>query len=298
MTTWRPRPKKTTWPTWEQWPQWQQPKQQPANVVTGFDGKKRSLDLPSSSATSSAPYEPGVQDLKEMLRQLSTGGRLTPEQLQLLEASPRSMLKEEQKALNQKRRQMNKERGLRQKIESTKAKFAAWEKAQSKLMEEERERYETELQRLEKDLRKATQEAEEDMEQERSVDTMDMSTYQRDLGAMENRALQAERIAWESQQAVLAMQSQLQQMVAYQQSLGMPQESTTPWTNASPGANRPTPAAESTSPQLPKNGVIKPGLKHNRPRVRKASDKKDAKDAIQVDSDEHGEEEGTPESAL
>eukprot|EP00438_Fugacium_kawagutii_P010282 Skav226726 [mRNA] locus=scaffold720:35303:36031:+ [translate_table: standard] len=188
-----------------------------------------------------------------MVRRLTHGEQLSQEQLQSLEASPRALLREEQRTLNQRRKQMNKERGLRQRIEETKTKFKDWERAQRKLMKDEKERYESELQRLEKELKKALKEEEEMDEEEPDFDSVDMNTHQSQLAAMEQRALAAERVAWENQQNMLALQAQMQQVMAYHHANPtQPNAPVEPWTAASPGVGNGTAPNTATSPQLPK----------------------------------------------
>lgn len=274
MAEWRYRKPKQT--AWQNWQQPSQPKGPPVNTVYGFDGKRRSLDL-STSQPSSSSSEPSVQELKDMLKRLSQGDRLSQEQLQRLESSPRTILHEEQKVLNQKRKQMNKQRNLQQRIADLKTKYKDWEKAQRKLLVDEKERYEETLQRLERELGKATQDEAEMTNAEEEGDpeaTVDMATHHQEVAAMERRALQAEKVAWESQQTMLQLQAQMQQVMAYHHAHGMPSEaapSAAPWTATSPGPG-PAVGAESSSPQLPKAGKVR-------------MDHKNQKEAIQVDSD-------------
>lgn len=232
-----------------------------------------------------------------MLRQLLNGQPLDENQRLLPEISPRTSLKEEQKALNQKRKQINKERNLRKKIDDAKQKYKDWEKARKKLMKDEKERYEQELSRLERELRKATEEEDEDeMQEAPKENTIEMEHHQRTLAAMENRALQAERLAWESQQAVLTMQSQFQQMVAFQHAAAAnapgaaPVPSAEPWVPASPALGRAN-GTEAHSPQMPKVGVQKPQLKQNtQPRVPKHIPKEQKEAAITVKDDDDEDE--------
>lgn len=183
--------------------------------------------------------------------------------------------------MNQRRKQLGKERGLRQKIEDLKTKHRDWDAAQRKLLRQEKERFETELEHLEKELQK-TLRAEKDMEDMEDIDDLDAPTdTQSEMAALEQRALNAERVAWESQQAVLAMHASMQQLAAFQQNAA-PAASTAPppepWTMSSPSVRQGMPGPfETSSPLIPKsvrNGTLK---KSPPPKTSKATERKEIK---------------------
>ena len=225
-----------------------------------------------------------MDELKGMIKQLAQGVPLTSSQLGVLEEDPRATLAKQQKQLNIQRKSMNKERGLETKLRANEDKYVNWATTQKALLKSEKERFEAEQQRLEKELnmmRHPTVEQEE-MSEEELEPTHGPTTGQMGPtnGQMEARVLQAEQMAWETQQAFLTLQSQLQvtmgqmgQMLAGQGSsqYAMPPQPNLPAAPPMPAATppgfvaplhgAPSPrmtAAPGGSPQLPKHTRVAP----------------------------------------
>lgn len=93
------------------------------------------------------------------------------------------------------------------------------------------------------------------MEEEETEEFQELEKYHKATAAAESRALHAERLAWESQQAVLTLQSQFQQFFAYHAANATVPTPETLATTAGPSSPV-VPAARKTvtSPQLPRNG--------------------------------------------
>ena len=235
------------------------PKDQEAYAV-GYDGKR--IPLPSepgpTSSSSSSTSDSLVDELKGMIRQLAHGVPLTPGQMGVLEEDPRVTLAKQQKQINLQRKNLNKERGLETRLRTNEESYVSWETSQKALLRSEKERFEQEQQRMEKELnmlRHPTVEQEEEMSEQEDAPRPDPSASQ-----VEARLLQAEKMAWDAQQAFLSMQSQLQVTIGQLgQMMGQnyplpPQPSMPPAAAPSPKMN----TAPGGSPQMPKPARVPP----------------------------------------
>lgn len=265
---------------WSQpWPKTPSQPQKPEVTTKGFDGKRITLELQSTSAASSSS---GSADgpWKDMLKSVMNGNALSEEQMRLLDDSPRQLLKDEQKKLNEKRKAMNRERTLQNKLKENHDRYNNWVATQKLLMKQEKERYETEQAHLEKELEKIKK-----MEIDAEEEEVEETDAKGDPAVLE-RVLAAESRAWEAQQAMLAMQSQMQQLVAmtYQGQLHAQAAAAVPSTGPSEAFD-----AKADSPQLPKS-VIKNNLKdpprHARERSPRKGGKKTEADVVISDQEE------------
>ena len=204
-----------------------------AETVLGFDGRKVALPaMPSSShASSSGPSE--AETLKVMVKKLANGEKLNEDEMKSLEESPRQVLSNKQKTLNKERRQLNKEKNLEAKLRQNEENYNSWIIAQKErykaLVKNERDRYEAEQERIKKalmEMRNPTQPSD-------SEEEMLMDTSHTDGGynqALESRMLQAEKLAYDAQQAFLSLQGQMQTWMAHSM-------------QATPGPPQPMPAS-------------------------------------------------------
>lgn len=194
---------------------------QPA--LQGFDGKRISLSS-SSWETSQSQGHGAQQDevakLRAVVSTLAQGGALTTEQKQMLEVSPDEMVRQEQKELNQKRKKLAKLRNLEQKIKDNESKFTSWYNTQKTLVKQERERYTQMQEQLQKDLDQLKNEQDTSMEHDEDdeedlfeLDNKETSGFLTEQ--MNRRVEAAEMQAHHAQQAMLAMQAQVQQLTAY-----------------------------------------------------------------------------------
>ena len=246
---------------------------------TGYDG--RSTSLPSSSAshgeqTTTSSSE--VTQLKDMIRQMASCSSvpLTAEQQKILTVSPGERLKKDQKALNAERKRYNKQRNLEAKLEENLRRFNAWKI----FVKSEKERFEEDQMKLQQQLEALNKEEEQDEElMEEDIEDILGEPSDPTKKEMEERIQAAEKNAFEAQQALLMMNSQMQQLMACQMSVQaspmVPQPGVTMLPQATPGGT--SPMLKANSPQLPK-GVRKENLKQ----VQKANGPK-AKDATKED---------------
>ena len=263
--TWQDQPRKNKpnkgHKPWEE--ERRPPKGQPKdaeNYMVGYDGKKVPIPMEagSTSSSSSSTSDSLVDELKGMIRQLAQGVPLTPDQVGALEEDPRVALAKQQKQLNQQRKTMNKERGLESRLKANEEKYVNWATAQKALLRSEKDRFESEQQKMEKELqmlRNPVVEEEEEMSEDEGP------TARPKDAVMEARVLQAEKMAWDAQQAFLAIQSQLQvtmgqisQLTALQSNYAMPPQPNLP-------AAPPMPAA--TPPGFPTGTGMAPSPKMN-----------------------------------
>ena len=254
--------------------------------MRGFDGKK--LTAPGNhggrdgsngrssqgSAPSSTAATAEVDNLKAMVRQLANGQPLTTEQQKILKKDPLEEIRLQQRQLNADKKKLNKEQKLQAKLEENKLNYEKWLVEQKEIIRGEKQRYAEVQEKLQKDLEKLLQEQEEDMAQE-EMDSEEELFGLPPKADVEQRLLQAEQQAIASQQAMMAMQNQLQQMLAYtgaayQQSADasayvaqMAQQATPmrmPGTGSSPKIN-------AASPQLPRH--VKKETQNGHARVQK-----------------------------
>ena len=273
--------------------------------IVGFDGKRITLPSESSYVGASASSASEVETLRGMVKKLSKGEQLNAEEQRSLEDSPRQVVAQQQRALNQERKKLNRERALEQKYRQNEEDYNQWlvrEKEKYKLaLKVEKERYHTEQKRIQlalEQLRNPVPEAD-------SEEEMLPSDSEATQTAMEKRCLQAERMAWETQQAFLQLQGQMQTMKAYSMTpqAASPQLGTTgppiPATPTGLGQVKPLNPTErvtrtAPSPQLPRPArgaqeVAKSHLKQKSPegRTKAAKDKeKDAMEAAVIEDDE------------
>lgn len=299
MNTWgywdhtpkKPKKGKTPWNHWGA--ETSAPKQPKSDkqeyVAKGFDGRRISVSLPSSSHGDS---QPTLDQYKEIMKTLAMGKALTPAQQKLLEDSPRDVLRDEQRSLNQRRKRQNKERNLEKKLEQNRRDYEAWLETQRQILSQEKARFLSEQERIQKELELLKSEMDdEDLEANETMDdllTAPQPGQQSDFNVkqFEDRMMAAEQNAYHAQQSMLMMQTQLHQYHCALMNQGMASsEATGPSTSMSPTCN---------SPQLPK-GVKQAMLKQNH--VPKASKTRAAKTVpevastpVEVDSD--ADEEG------
>ena len=188
------------------------PAQKQPDQVKGFDGRRIPWPQEQSTSSASASASSEVESLRDMVKKLASGQPLSAEEMRQLEDSPRRQLGNQQRALNQQRKLLNKERNLEDKIRQNDSDFAHWFDSQKVLMKSEKERYNSEQQKLKKDLAALRQPSPEPASDEEEMMPADEMLKEQHL---EQRILQAERMAYDSQQAFLSIQGQLQMMMTY-----------------------------------------------------------------------------------
>ena len=181
-------------------------------MVKGFDGRRIPWPQVSSAPSASSHASSEVESLRDMVKKLASGQQLSQEEMRQLEESPRQKLGHQQRQLNQQRKQLNRERNLEEKIRQNDSDFAHWFDAQKVLMKNEKDRYNGEQQKLKKDLADLRNPPMEEPSDEEEMQPAEEMT--RDY-ALEKRVLQAEQLAYNSQQAFLTLQNQLQVMMSY-----------------------------------------------------------------------------------
>ena len=262
------KPKKPTQPTEE------------GMVMRGYDGRKivvatsGSTSQQSSSSSSAASQE--VVTLKNMIKQLASGQPLTEEQSRYLDSGtdPREQLRAEQRDLNLRRRRQNKLKSLEDKMEDNENKYQTWMNAQRQVVKDEKARYKDEQEKLQQALEELNKEETMEVEQPEDESEDDELFKVRDKDDMvHRRLLQAERQAADAQAAMLMIQSQLQQIFAYNASTATapPMMPTTPPGQMVDPAVTPlgprTHPSKATTPPLGHGGrsspVLPKGVKQN-----------------------------------
>lgn len=274
-----------------------------AYVAQGYDGKRITLASAGPSG-SQDPQQDGtaaeeVQKLKAMMQKLVNGGSLTEDQIKALGPSPMEVMKQEQKVLNSKRKRLTKIRNLEKRLQESTSKFESWLATQKLLVRQEKERYEEQQKQMQKDLEQLQREDEEVEMEEPDTDDFDLEMDKPIIKEkhLENRLAEAENRAFEAQHAMLATQTQLQQIWAYsmqaQQMAGPPMEAAV-GPGVGPGVAPPIPANNDTkhlnhlgSPQLPKS-VRKEAIKSSQPKPPRTK-AKDAKEETVILDDEDGD---------
>eukprot|EP00438_Fugacium_kawagutii_P006110 Skav219829 [mRNA] locus=scaffold1238:528729:558371:- [translate_table: standard] len=288
-----------TWSGHTQWnaAQWSTPKKRgkekkpPAknaesNTVKGYDGRKITMPWPqdgSSSSSAQMDAQEEVRKLREIMQVMASGQQLTPAQLGMLAADPMDSVRSEQKDLNAKRKRLSKIRQLEQRIQTSQKQFEDWVSAQKTLFRQEKQRYNEEVARMEKELTElkngnmGNPEMEEDDLDLEDIDLGDSKMSAREA-AMYQKLEMATTQAYHAQQAMLQMQGQMQQYMAFHAQQGAPSASTmpmeTPFDSQSGTAH---------SPQLPKHvAKVRPGPYQKEIRdPKKTQNKKDQEDGLQ-----------------
>ena len=264
---------------------------------TGYDGKPVSLPAasttPSTTATSSMDE---VGQLKDMIRRLANGEQIPQEELKGLEASPREELTRQQREFNQKRKKMNREKGLEAKLQKNESNYDSWVEQQKTLMKTEKERYQEEQHRLLKDLETLRRPPMDMVSEEEEEMVQDQPT--KSDRYMEHRVLQAERMATDTQQALIALQGQMQVLLSHLAT--QPAEPATYPAADHTGVPMPMerPPKHNRSPQMPRQvrkaceGRAEVAKTHPKPRTSEApKDKpketpKERVDTIEIEDDE------------
>ena len=158
---------------------------------------------------------------------------------------------------------------MKEKLAASEKKLEGWLEEQKVIIKNEKLRYKEEQEDLKHQLEVLINGVPEEMEEEEvTLDELLTSTPTATTAAamqMEARALQAERQAWEAQQSLLQMQSQMQQYMAYQMQQPVPM----PLGQDMPMAPEPTPSGEHRPPpQHGPPGMAKPGSPQQVRRVR------------------------------
>ena len=248
-------------------PQWPpsakatKPKKQMEDAYVGYDGRKVQLQRPegergsSSHGASSASGE--IEQWKSLVKELTQDRHkpLTAEQQEMLQDSPGTILKLQQKELNGRRKKHNKMRNLKQKYQENEQSFKNFVDKQKLLLKQEKERYLQEKDRLERQIVEMEKASEAGMDTDEEIDDLltdkPIEPASKDPET-ERRLANAERTAYEMQQGFLELQANMQQFTAYQmQQMANPMTANghTGRMDAPPTT---VPPAASQSPQMPK----------------------------------------------
>ena len=207
------------------WPK--QTKGRDTGTIQGFDGKRIKLE-PAAGRDGggywygSQPSQQGAADtakqlgfLKKCMKELTakSGVTMPAELMEILSDSEEQKLRDEQKALNQRRKALRRITTLESQIETEKERYGTWRDSMQSMLETEAERFQDKINKLQNELKKAKKIDGDASMEERQDEALELARETMQENSRLQRQLQeANEKQAELQRQQEAMYFQMQQM--------------------------------------------------------------------------------------